>query len=41
MSAWYPESGAIKEAIVNYDRQEKVCDLLETADNGGVRGFDK
>ena len=41
MSAWYPESRMMKEVVVNYERQENGCDLLEPRYNGGVIGFDK
>ena len=41
MSERYPYSVIIKEVVVKYDIQEKVCDLLEARDNGGVSSFDE
>ena len=41
MSARYPDSGVIKEVVVNDDILENRCDLLETRYNGGIIGFDE
>ena len=31
----------MKEVVVNYESSEKGCYLLDSKDNGGVRGFDE
>ena len=41
VSARYPESGLMKEVVVNYDSWENGFDLLDTRDNGGARGLDE
>ena len=41
VSVRYPESGATKEVIVNYDRPKNGCDLLGSRENRGVSSFDK